>query len=225
MGDLRPYAVAAALYPDNNLADGPYAYSVYAIDKAGNMSLPSNVAQVNIDMRPPHTIILQPASDAMFDTPQYVLAVSADTDIASVQFQYRSVTSATWINLGMPVTALPYATTFDPVKLNLISGSYQLQSVATDKTANVDPAPEPITVMYADVTRPAKTQGLTSLVTGGDVALKWTANTESDLAGYYIDRTSDTGSTVRITPTPLTAITYVDTNLADGPPSSTASPA
>ena len=216
VGDLRPYAVAAAQYPDNNLADGPYAFTVYAIDKAGNMSLPSNVAQVNIDTHPPHTTISQPVSGTKFDTPQYVLAVSPDTDIATVQFQYRVLTSATWINLGAPVTALPYTTTFDPVKLSLVSGSYQIQSVATDKTAHVDPAPAPITVIYADITRPAKTLGLSSLVTGGNVALKWTANTETDLAGYYIDRTSDTGTAVRITTTPLTANTYVDANLADG---------
>lgn len=216
VGDLRPYAVATPQYPDNNLADGPYIYTVYAIDKAGNMSLPSNVAQVSIDTRPPHTTISQPASGAKFDTPQYVLAVSPDTDIATVQFQYRALTSATWINLGVPVTVLPYTTTFDPVKLGLVSGSYQIQSVATDKTAHVDPAPSSITVIYADVTRPAKTLGLSSLVTGGNVALKWTSNTESDLAGYYIDRTSDTGTTVRITTTPFTANTYVDANLADG---------
>lgn len=216
VGDLRPYAVPGAQYPDNNLADGPYTYTVYAIDKAGNMSLPSNVAKVSIDTRAPHTTLSQPASGAKFDTPQYVLAVSADTDIASVQFQYRASTSPNWINLGVPVATLPYSTTFDPVKLGLVSGSYQIQSIATDNTGKVDPAPTPVGVNYVDVTRPAMALGLTSLVTGGDVALKWTANTETDLAGYYIDRSSNTGTVVRITPNPITATSYVDANLADG---------
>jgi len=216
VGDLRPYAVPTAQYPDNSLADGPYTYTVYAIDKAGNMSLPSNVAQASIDTHPPHTTLSQPASGARFDTPQYVLAVSADTDIASVQFQYRASTSPTWIDLGAPATTLPYATTFDPVKLGLVSGSYQIRSVATDNTGKVDPAPTFITVSFVDVTRPAMTLGVTSLVTGGNVALSWTANTETDLAGYYIDRYSDTGTVVRVTTNPLAATSYVDANLADG---------
>lgn len=216
VGDLRPYAVAAAQYPDANLADGPYTYLVYAIDKAGNLSAPSNAAQAAIDTHPPHTIITQPAVGAKFDTPQYVLATSADTDIASVQFQYRIVTSTTWLNVGAVVAVLPYATTFDPVKLGLVSGSYQIQSVATDNTAKVDPAPSPITVNYVDVTRPSMTLGVKSHVNGGDVSLTWTANTETDLGGYHIDRRSDTGTSVRITATPVTTANYVDANVADG---------
>ncbi|MBI3562427.1 MAG: PD40 domain-containing protein [Gammaproteobacteria bacterium] len=216
VGDLRPYAVAAAQYPDANLADGPYTYLVYAIDKAGNLSAPSNGAQVTIDTHPPHTIITQPAVNAKFDTPQYVLATSPDIDIAAVQFQYRLAASTTWINLGTPVTTLPYATNFDPVKLGLVYGAYQLQSVATDLAAHIDPAPASITVNYIDVTRPSMTLGLKSKVNGGDVSLTWTANTETDLAGYYIDRRSDTGTTVRITATPVATVNYVDASVADG---------
>jgi len=52
-----------------------------------------------------------------------------------------------------------------------------------------------------------------------DVTLQWNANTESDLAGYYIyqaERTGDkTTAWQKITPDPVTGTTFVVTGLDD----------
>lgn len=45
----------------------------------------------------------------------------------------------------------------------------------------------------ADTTAPAAPSGLEGTESGGDVALSWTANGESDLAGYVVQRDSGTG--------------------------------
>lgn len=216
VGSLKPYAVVTTSYPDLSLPDGPYTYYIVAIDKAGNTSDPSNLASVTLDTRPPHATVVQPVTGTMFDKPLYVLATSPDTDIAKVQFQYRAVGAPTWLDLGTADTALPYEATFDPAALGLVFGNYQMQAIATDVGNKADPAPTPITVTYIDVTAPAITLGLTNRVNGGDVALTWTANTDADLAGYHIERRNTLGSKVRLTSTPVTGTSYVDSNVADG---------
>jgi subtilase family serine protease/Tol biopolymer transport system component/flagellar hook assembly protein FlgD/fibronectin type 3 domain-containing protein len=215
VGSVKPYAIVTTNYLDAALADGRYTYYIIAMDRAGNTSDPSATATVALDNRAPHATIAPPAPNTVFDKPLYVLATSPDTDIARVQFQYRAAGSNAWINLGSPDTAAPYEATFDPVALGLSFGDYQLQAVATDQANKTDPAPTPVTVRYKDITPPARTLGVTNHVNGGDVTLTWTANTESDLAGYHIDRTSSLGSTVRLTSTPVKAATFIDANAAD----------
>jgi hypothetical protein len=47
---------------------------------------------------------------------------------------------------------------------------------------------QPYQVIPRDVFPPARVQGLTALYTAGAVELVWTANSEKDLAGYYVYR-------------------------------------
>lgn len=214
VGELKPYAVITTAYPDLSLPDGPYSYTIIAIDRAGNLSDPSVAADVVIDTRAPHAVIVQPTAGTMFDTPLYILATSQDTDVAQVQFQYRAA-GGTWVNLGAADTALPYEAMLDPVALGLSRGSYELKAIATDTGNKVDPAPTPVAVTYTDVTRPVMTLGLINVVNGGDVTLTWTANTETDLAGYHIDRRSAQGTQVRLTGVPIAGTTLVDSGLED----------
>ncbi|MEJ2347133.1 MAG: FlgD immunoglobulin-like domain containing protein, partial [Gammaproteobacteria bacterium] len=217
VGNLAPYAVLTTNYADLALPDGPYTYTIVAMDKAGNTSAASLPAQVLIDTHPPHATITVPDDGTRFENPLYVLATSADTDIAQVQFQYRAAGATAWTDLNAADTATPYELTFDPKSLGLPYGDYQLQAVATDTGNKVDPSPTPITVTYIDLTPPAATVGLAAAVNGGNVTLTWTANTETDLAGYYIERTGGGGTTQRITSVPVQGTTYIDTNRPDGP--------
>lgn len=214
VGSLTPYAVVTTNYPDLSLPDGPYTYTIIAIDRAGNISPPSSPASVTIDTRPPHAVIVQPLEGFAFDQSLYVLATTVDTDVANVQFQYKSPTGTVWTNIDSADANVPYEASWIPASLPY--GTYQIRAVATDAGNKVDPAPTPITVVYKDLTKPAVTVGVANQVNGGDVVLSWTANTETDLAGYLIDRTSTNGTTVRLTPTPHAATTYADIGLNDG---------
>jgi hypothetical protein len=67
------------------------------------------------------------------------------------------------------------------------------------------------TVQPAAVTAPAQPTGLTSLVTTTDVRLSWNANTEPNLAGYNVYRSSNAiGPFTKLNGTPLTTLTYTD---------------
>lgn len=213
VGSLQPYAVVTTSYPDLSLPDGPYTYTIIAIDKAGNISPPSVPASVTIDTRPPHAVIVQPLDGFAFDQLLYVLATTVDSDVANVQFQYKAPTDTVWSNVGTADTAAPYEATWTPTGLPY--GTYQLRAVATDLGNKVDPAPTSINVVYKDLTKPAVVVGLSHQVNGGQVILSWTANSETDLAGYHIDRVSTNGSSVRLTATPHTATTYADMGLND----------
>ncbi|MEW7996570.1 MAG: hypothetical protein AB2825_19275, partial [Candidatus Thiodiazotropha endolucinida] len=60
VGDLRPYAITGTTYTDSTLPDGSYDYTVIAIDQAGNISDASVPANIALDTRAPHAIIVTP---------------------------------------------------------------------------------------------------------------------------------------------------------------------
>lgn len=213
VGSLQPYAVVTTSYPDLSLPDGPYTYTIIAIDKAGNISPPSLPASVTIDTRPPHAVIVQPLDGFAFDQSLYVLATTVDSDVAHVQFQYKAPTDTVWSNVGTADTAAPYEANWAPTGLPY--GTYELRAVATDLGNRVDSAPTSVNVIYKDLTKPAVVVGLSNQVNGGQVILAWTANSETDLAGYHIDRVTTNGSRVRLTAIPHAATTYADMGLND----------
>jgi flagellar hook assembly protein FlgD len=222
VGNLQPYLIAGTTYPDNALPDGTFRYYLMAMDTAGNISDQSNTIEVTIDTRPPHATIIDPANASQFGAKIMVKAESPDLDIASVQFQYQSIqssptTTTDWLNIGSPVTSAAIATYLDPVAFDLTYGDYRVRAVATDKGNKTDPAPGFITVTYTDLTPPVAPIGLSALVSGGTVTLTWTANTEIDLAGYNVYRTS-AGIRTKVNATLIAAApqpTYPDSGLAD----------
>jgi len=216
IGDLKPYALLTTSYADLALPDGYYAYTVAAIDLAGNISEASLASELLIDTRPPAAVIATPGDGARFDSTQYVNAVSEATDIARVQFQYKAAAASVWIDLGPADESEPYSASLDPLALNLAQGVYQLRAIATDVGARIDPAPAAIVVYYTDVTRPAAVLGLAALAYGPDVTLTWEASTESDLAGYHVERIDASGEVTRLTDSLLTATTLVDPVGDDG---------
>lgn len=217
VGDLRGYVLPAAAspsYSDKSRPDGTWSYRIVAIDQAGNVSAQSAAVSVAIDQRPPHVAIINPPSGTRFDHTLYVLGTSADIDIARVQFEYQALGASSWTNLGSPVVSSPWEVNWDPTGLPL--GTYLLQAVATDTGGRTDPAPEAITLVYTSLTRPQRVSGVMAQVFGGDVHLAWTAGRETDLVGYFLDRTNAFGTTVRITAAPVAGASFIDPGLADG---------
>jgi len=86
--------------------------------------------------------------------------------------------------------------------------TYEVGAVFKDggTTAESEPSP-PCQVIPRDVFPPARPTGLTGLYTNGAVELVWDANTETDLAGYYVYRRENGEQPKRLNrallPTPL----------------------
>ncbi|MGR9053289.1 MAG: PKD domain-containing protein, partial [Gammaproteobacteria bacterium] len=69
----------------------------------------------------------------------------------------------------------------------------------------------------ADTTPPAMPTGLAATPGDTQVSLGWNANTEPDLAGYYVDRATDAaGPFVRLNNAAIVDTQYVDTGLING---------
>ncbi len=192
IGNLKPFYLQGAAYVDKSLPDGKFVYYLIAVDQAGNMSDQSNSLYVTIDTHPPHAVITDPIDNTVFEHKIMVKGESTDIDIASVQFQYQNSQATNWTNFGAPITAPPYTSYFNPSGLGLAYNSFRLRAVAVDQGQKTDPAPSFITVTYTDLTPPGSPQGLTVLTNGNKATITWSANTESDMAGYNIYRTVGT---------------------------------
>jgi hypothetical protein len=67
--------------------------------------------------------------------------------------------------------------------------SYEVRALFKDGGITAEgEGSQPYQVIPRDVFPPARVQGLTALYTAGAVELVWTANSEKDLAGYYVYR-------------------------------------
>lgn len=214
-GDIRAYLINDTTYPDKALPDGKFIYSLIAMDHAGNISDQSNTIEVNIDTRPPQANIVEPRDGVEFDGKILVKAESSDLDIETVQFQYKRSIDTIWMNLGNPVAQRPYTVYLDPVTLGLTYDIYQLRAVATDKGWKTDSSPTFIAVTYTDQSAPQAPSGLKAITQGQNVTLTWEANTEADMNGYNIYRTSGSLKE-KINSAIITESTYQDISLSDG---------
>ncbi len=214
--DLRQAAIPTRSYTDADVPDGPSAYTLAAIDQAGNVSLPSAPVTVDLNARAPHAEWAAPADGETIDSAVYVLATVADRDIAHVRLEYKAVADASWLAMAPADSTAPFDGTFDPVALGLPFGLYDLRAIATDTAAQVDPTPSVITLNYADLVRPNPVQGVAAQVTGADVHVIWSANTEPDLGGYHVERQRGNDTPERLTSLPISEVHYTDTDLADG---------
>lgn len=183
-GSLLPYLVTGTVYLDQDVPDGVQSYQIAAMDEAGNVSALSNAISVIFDNHPPQALIVSPADGNKFQNALTIIAESADTDIASVQFQFEK--DGIWFDLGEPVPTGSYLGYLDPVSLALVYGDYSIRAVATDGSGKVDEAPEAINVTYTDITPPAPPQDLKATAKEGTVQVTWIANTDEDLVGYNL---------------------------------------
>ena len=133
-----------------------------------------------------------------------------------MQFQYKPAATTIWLDLGAPLIRPPYLAHLDPATQDLSYGDFNLRILATDNSGNTNPAPEVITVRYADLSPPAAPQNLASLTQGNTVTLSWDVNSEVDLDGYNLYLVS--GMTrKRITSSPVKTSNFQHQGLAEGP--------
>lgn len=185
IGSLEPFALVTTSYADAELPDGTHAYSVVAIDEAGNLSLPSIVEEVQVDVRAPSALISRPIDNSTFEDPLVMKAESEDLDIAQIEFQYR-LGANDWVEIATIIDDKIYQTSLDPESLGWSYGTYQLRGIATDQGGQVDANPVAIEVSYSDLTPPEPVQGFSASVQAETINLNWIANAEADLDSYTV---------------------------------------
>ncbi|THB71955.1 MAG: hypothetical protein D6B28_06490, partial [Gammaproteobacteria bacterium] len=214
IGDITAYALEETDYEDAELHDGDFSYAVAAIDKSGNLSLVSESVEVTLDLRAPQAYITKPDNNIQFDKSLFIKAVSDDTDIASVLFQYQKEGEQSWVDIGSSDLYSPFETVLD--QQNLTYGVYKLRAIATDNAGKTDLNASEIVAEYKDISAPATPVGFVYSVDGGSVNLEWQENSENDLAGYHVYRRAENGTQVQITTDPLQDSSYTDSGLQDG---------
>ena len=216
VGSLVPYLVRATAHVDVPVADGLHRYVVVAMDQAGNVSEPSNEVQLRIDTRPPHLTLTSPADGAKVSQVVTLTAESPDSDLATVQFQFRPAEGGDWAAIGTPITRAsgPWTASWSTNGLTL--GEYQVRALGTDEGGKVDPSPAFATVHVTDLRKPEPATTLRALAHGGEVRLSWQASASDYAAGYHVERVRLDDSGERLTAEPQTGTSYVDADRDDG---------
>ncbi len=208
--DLRPFALTDNQYLDKSVPDGTHTYVVYAIDKAGNVSLPSSPASLDpIDNHAPSLVIESPAANTKFETSITVFATSPDSDIVQVQFAWRPQGNGAWTNFGSTFTDAPYRILWTP-PTGTPYGTYQIRALATDLGGLSDPNPPVVNVIYADLTPPDTPVNVTAVADADTVHVAWSASTAPDVAGYRVYRNGS-----RLFTAPIASTSYDDPSLSD----------
>ncbi len=185
LGDLRQFAIDAREFTDRDRPDGTYEYIVYAIDKAGNISAPSNADDVEIDNNAPVAKIVSVTDGQGFGDSLYLLAQTLDNDVAHVLLQFKPELDSAWVDIQL-VQSAPFEYQWDTSSIEF--GSYNLRAVATDLDGKVDEAPEVLSVIKRDVVPPLKVEGLEISVVGSEGTLSWQASEADDLSSYKLYR-------------------------------------
>ncbi|MDX1430942.1 MAG: CARDB domain-containing protein [Gammaproteobacteria bacterium] len=216
IGDLDQFALADAGYDDDDVTDGVHAYAISAIDRAGNVSDVSAPVEVVIDTRAPSAVIVRPVDGTRFEGSTFVAATVEDSDVGQVQFEIKRAADSIWLAIGAPDTSAPWSVILDPGALGLDFDTYHVRAVATDVNAQTDPDPAFVTLVRADLTRPAPVLDLTAQVDGDEVGLAWSASPEPDVIGYHVEVDRGDGEFERVTASPHTETSFADTDVADG---------
>lgn len=214
VGSMLPYALPTPGYVDKAVADGKHLYYVQALDKAGNLSDRSGILEVIVDTRAPRVVIAKPLNGMAVEQFVTITGTSEDTDIASVQYQYRPEGNGDWIDMGAALSKSPWSVIWNTQGLAL--GRYQVRAVATDLAGQTDAAPALITLKLTQL-NPNVVTTLSGLASGTSAKLSWSSSDTSNIVGYFVERESTPGVWVRLNSSMLSASSYTDVNsLSDG---------
>lgn len=214
--DLRDIAIPATTYPQPGLPDGRHEWLVFAIDRAGNLSGPSEPADLVFSGRPPEVRIVSPQSGTEFTTVIVISAESDDEDVVEVRFSQRRQGEPDWIPIGSPVAARPYRVEWDASALPF--AVYEVRAEARDSEGLEDPTPPQVDVRRVDRTPPGTVPTLSATALGGDVNLQWSAVADADLAHYRVQRRwcADCTEWQDIAEVPAGTVAHVDQDRPDG---------
>ncbi len=189
-------------------------YHVVAIDTANQEStVPAAASAAGPDTVPPG-VPQNPLATSGVGKVTITWTADSDSDLAGYNV-YRSATGTggwTKINTSL-ITATQYVDSTAPGGK---TSFYQITAV--DTSTNESAASTIVAAIPAgDTTPPAQVQGLSASASAGGIQLTWTANTESDLAGYTVFYSpTGTGNWVQISNGVITATSLNDGNAPAG---------
>ena len=211
--------MAGVNYLDENLTEGIHAYTVTAVDLAGNESKASNEVKLRVDITGPDAKIRFPLNGA---------SVSGIVDIKGNAYssddfkQYRiyigqGQNPSAWNLIRTSPVPVSYGTLTQWDTLG-INGLYSVKLEAEDLTGNISTHQIIISI---DDTPPAPPVLISATPNGSNVTLTWQANTKPDLAGYLLYRNNQLANvsgmvTGDLKPYLISGTTYLDANLPDG---------
>jgi flagellar hook assembly protein FlgD/fibronectin type 3 domain-containing protein len=215
VGSMLPYAIDETELIET-VADGDHEFVIYAIDKAGNISLPSDVIAISVETRSPVTEFSTPIAGDGFDATLYIDVTSEDEDIILTQISLRQSGETDWVliaelqdsseSVSIDTTDFEYAT-------------YELMAESTDSSGNVELDPPVITVERIDLVAPTQSGTVSAIATGSTVNLAWTEATDTtsddDVSGYLVYRKTEDDSDYEYldSVTGSGSLTYVDSGL------------
>ena len=213
-GSVLPGTVTGTAFADSGLSAGTYAYTVTAVDAAGNVSGASNTASVTIAASEP-----QPADTTAPSVPQNLTAVLSGGTIAELRWSPSTDNTGGSGVAGYRVTrnGVYRYTLLNPFDSdsNLPVGTYTYTVSAVDAAGNVSGESNSVSVTVppppaVDVTPPSVPVNLGTTVVGTTVSLGWDLSTDDTrVAGYTIRRNGTVIATTADT-------TYLNSGLAPG---------
>ena len=196
-GTAQPATITGTTFADPGLAAGTYAYTVTAVDAAGNVSAASNSASVTVSPAPGDTVApTAPANlTAVLTGTTADLSWAASTDNVGVS-GYRITRN------GTPITTVLNLFYNDS---NLAVGTYTYTVAALDAAGNVSAPSNSASVTVApppatDTTAPTVPASLTATVVGTTISLSWGISTDDTaVTGYRLTRNATLRATTDTT--------------------------
>jgi fibronectin type 3 domain-containing protein len=174
----------------------------------------ATLPSINLDADPDTTPPSRPQGLSASERPQGIAlswSANSEPDLAGYRL-YRSTSSATGFTLIASLTTVSY---LDTTAAPAVTYYYRLYSF--DAADNESTSYASASAIRVDNAPPGAPTGLTATDTGSGVQLTWTANPETDLAGYRLQRaTSAGGSYTLLGPFTHTATSYLDAAVAAG---------
>ncbi|MBI5075032.1 MAG: PD40 domain-containing protein [Nitrospirae bacterium] len=218
---LNTTLLAGLSFLDADLTEGTYTYMLKAIDYAGNESKPSNDVTIKIDLTGPNTRVR---------TPQDGARVSGLVDIKGTAYsaddfkEYRmsigkGQSPSAWMLLRTSPVPEPYGILAQWDTAGLTEDEqYTIKLEADDINGNTSGHQITVTI---DNRPPAVPLLLAAVPSVSDVQVTWKANTEQDLAGYFLYRNDQLANVQGIVignlkPYLIAATVYSDKGLPDG---------
>ncbi|KAF0220892.1 MAG: fibronectin I domain-containing [Geobacteraceae bacterium] len=206
-------------YRDLNLKEGVYAYTVKAVDLAGNESETSNTVQLRIDVTGPNVRIASPIDGAKVSNLVDIRGTAYSKDDFK---QYRisigeGATPEAWILIRTSPVPLSYGSLTPWDTLALSEGTYAVKLEGEDISGNITTHQVLVTI---DNSPPKAPVIVSAVPSGSDVTLTWEPS-DPDVAGYLIyrnDRLANASGIVidNLKQYLVPGTAYVDRALSDG---------